>query len=267
MQTNAAQSIANRPHDGPFEKIAMIVETRMLDNLVPLLLQFSTVLGPTWQVQLFTMENVWVMPDSAPFRRALRQGAIQVKYLPPDTDLHKWEDVSWFWTRTWIWEQVQSATRVLTFQADSIICSKSTLTVDDFLEWDYIGAPVSPYLGGLGWNGGLSLRNPKLCLEILNGPNNNFQALWDEGHSDAFAEDRFFYLRMSELPHAKLPDPEVAKKFSVETIWYEWPVGYHGPRLWHKDRLADIWKYCPEVELVLPDNRTLEQLAKELGGG
>jgi hypothetical protein len=265
------QSTGHASHDGSFDKLAIIVETRMLDDMIPLILHFSYVLGPTWQVIWFTKQEAYIEPRSAAWERAVQQGFVKVSWLPADTKMHNWADVSWFWTRNWIWEQVQSARRVLTFQPDSIICSRSTLTVDDFLEWDYIGAPVSPFLGGLGFNGGLSIRNPKMMLDILNGPNNNFQELWEEGHAvgkpDVFVEDRFFYEHVRDTPGSRLPNADEAKKFSVETTWYEWPVGYHAPRLWNHDRMGEIWKYCPEVELIVPDNRTLESVNKKLLGG
>jgi hypothetical protein len=40
--------------------------------------------------------------------------------------------------------------------------------MEDFLEYDFIGAPIDPDLGfGEGFNGGLSLRNRSLMLDIV----------------------------------------------------------------------------------------------------
>ncbi len=229
----------------------------MLDNLVPLMLHFAMVLGPSWQVVLFTMENAWEMPPSPPFQRAVQEGRVDIRFLPPETNLKKWKSVSLFFTRTWLWEQVQSASRVLLFQMDSIICSNSNQTVDDFLEWDFIGAPVTSFLGGRGYNGGLSLRNPKMILDILRSPSNDFDELWRTNQTGLFIEDQFYYNKMVELPHARLPDPEVAQQFSVESVWYDRPLGFHAPRLWNPDRMDEIWKYCPEVELISKEKKVL----------
>ncbi len=182
------------------EKIAAIVETRMLDNLIPLILHFAMVLGPTWQVVLFITEEIWRMPNSTHFQRVVREGQVKVRFLPPETDLADWETVSWFMTRPWLWEQVRSASRVLIFQTDSIICTNSNWTVDDFLEWDFIGAPLDPAWNQEGYNGGLSLRNPKLILDILADSGDDFEELWRANRSDLYVEDRWYYGKMRGCP-------------------------------------------------------------------
>ncbi|KAH8891616.1 hypothetical protein GQ53DRAFT_648258 [Thozetella sp. PMI_491] len=220
------------------------------------MLHFSEVLGPSWQVVLFTMEEMWTMPSSVQFQNAVQTDRIRIQFLPPDAIVTQWIWVNYFLTRPWIWQQVESASRVLLFQMDSIICSNSNMTVDDFLEWDYIGAPI-PSAWGEGYNGGLSLRNPKMILDILASPSNDFDTKWDPGHFKSYTEDQWYYAKMKELPHAKLPDRDVAKRFSVEQEWYDQPVGYHAPRLYNRKRMQEIWEYCPEVELVNRDNKRL----------
>ncbi|KAK8127795.1 hypothetical protein PG984_008903 [Apiospora sp. TS-2023a] len=113
------------------------------------MLHFATVLGPAWSLVLFTLEAHWQMPYSPAFMRALNSS----------------HDVSDFLTRPWIWEQVESAERVLLFQLDSVLCAKSLYTVEAFFEYDFIGAPIDPKYG-IGYNDGLSLRNPKLFASI-----------------------------------------------------------------------------------------------------
>ena len=229
------------------EKVAVIVETRMLDNLVPLLMHFSSVLGPSWQVVLYAKRGVWRMPTSGPFQRAVEDKRIQVLYLPPDMDITDFASVSVFWTRPWLWEQLQGLDRVLTFQTDSVLCSKANVTAEDFLEWDYIGAPIASMLGH-GYNGGLSIRNPKKFLSIVR--NNNFDEDAKSGKIQLMIEDQWFYTKLLELKDSKLPSADVAKKFSVESIWYDAPLAYHQPRRWHKDTMDSIRKYCPEVDLI-----------------
>lgn len=43
-----------------------------------------------------------------------------------------------------LWENQSPAKNILVFQVDSITCGKSIFTIDDFLQWDFIG-------GGNGW--------------------------------------------------------------------------------------------------------------------
>ncbi|KAH8885366.1 hypothetical protein GQ53DRAFT_660135 [Thozetella sp. PMI_491] len=234
----------------------------MLDNLVPLLLHFSAVLGPSWHVILFTLEDVWKMPPSARFQEALREKRVSVRFLPPGTMLKKWKHVNLFMTRPWLWEQVKEASRVLFFQTDSIICSNANMTVDDFLEWDFVGAPLNPFFGK-GFNGGLSLRNPKLILDILASPLNDFDVNWKADRKDLCIEDSFYYRKMVEMG-AKLPEVEVAQQFSVESLWYDQPIGFHAPRLWNAERMDAIQTYCPEVALINQDHKKFSTNESEI---
>ncbi len=210
-------SASPRPLFG--EKVAVIVETRMQDNLFPLILHFSALLGPSWTLVLYTLEKAWEMPFSGPFRQAVDSGRVRIQYLPPDTALTDWFAVSRFLTRPWLWEQVEDSDRMLLFQTDSIICSRSNYTIDDFLEWDYIGAPIEESLGR-GYNGGLSIRNPRMILDILK----NFDYDREnkgKGIMDLDIEDRWYYEKAVALGYPKLPSEDVAKRFAVETVFYE----------------------------------------------
>jgi hypothetical protein len=54
--------------------------------------------------------------------------------------------------------QAMHAEKVLVFQVDSVLCSRSSFTIDDFLAFDYIGAPWV-HADHIVGNGGLSLRS------------------------------------------------------------------------------------------------------------
>lgn len=142
-------------------------------NLVPVMLHFASVLGPRWPVVLLTRKDRWVEPASPAFRRLMAERQLHIYFLPEETAFPDHRSVSVFLTRPWFWEQFESAGRVLLFQADSVVCASSGRAVDDFLEWDLIGAPVAAQYG-VGYNGGLSLRNPKLVLEVVRDPANDF---------------------------------------------------------------------------------------------
>ncbi|KAM4068027.1 putative formate dehydrogenase protein [Hirsutella rhossiliensis] len=207
------------------------------------MLHFATVLGPKWTIVLFTIEEHWVVPSSPAFHRALDERRINVRFLPPNTALSDSQSVSRFLTKPWIWEQVQIARRILLFQTDSIVCSKAEAAIDDFLQYDFIGAPISPEFG-VGYNGGLSIRNPKLFLNITR------DASFDT--SGIGFEDQWFYTesKAREANGVNLPDEAVAKTFAVETIYYETPLGYHQPTRWQPDHIEAIEQYCPEVKML-----------------
>jgi hypothetical protein len=221
--------------------LAVIIETKMTANLIPLMLHFAAVLGAAWPIVLFTLEAHWRTPPSPAFRRAIASGAISVRYLPPATELTNSASVSRFLTRPWLWEQLVSAPRVLLFQTDSIVCAKAGQTVDDFAEFDFVGAPIDPQFGA-GYNGGLSLRNPELFLNITQQ--------WDFATSGDEFEDQWFF-KMAKATGGKLPELDVAKTFAVETIYYENPLGYHQPARWQADRMDEIEEWCPEVKMLI----------------
>jgi hypothetical protein len=233
------------------KKVAAIIETRPLDTWIPLILHFSTVLGPEWPIHIFTTQTQ--IPSSIPLRRALASKRIEIRPLPPNSEFTNHEAVSEFLTTSWFWEQLAPADHVLLFQADSIICANSPLTVDDFLQYDFVGAPIDLTLGhgDEGMNGGLSLRNRALMLEII------LRYSWKEEVAKAdepvspqvLYEDQWFFHKLRDMG-ARIPNQDEASRFSVETMWYENPVGYHQIGKWNMDRVESIDLYCPEHRLA-----------------
>lgn len=220
---------------------AIIIESDIVPNLVPLMLHFATVLGPTWGMILFTTKDRWVMPLSPAFQRFLADGRIEVRFLPAGTDLTSSAAVSQFLTSPWIWEQLQAAQRVLLFQSDSVLCAKSEARVEDYFAYDLVGAPIAPVYGE-GYNGGLSIRNPRLSLQVVRET--------DFATSGQKFEDQFFFGEFQKRG-ANLPAAEVAKTFSVETIYYETPLGYHQPQRWQPKHITAIEEWCPEVKMLI----------------
>ena len=230
-------------------KAAVIMETRPLNNLIPLLLHFSTVLGPEWPVILYTSREVTHLIDSAALKTAMAAGHIIIRYLPENLHFETHFDVSLFLTQPWFWEELAPAKNILMFQADSILCANSKLRVDDFLKWDLVGAPITEKWHGQGYNGGLSLRNRLLTLSIINEdyarhPLNSTSELDIEKY-----EDQWFFMRFKERG-ARMPGGEEAMKFSVQLEWYEFPVGYHQPMEFQREHREEIERWCPEVRLI-----------------
>jgi hypothetical protein len=103
---------------------------------------------------------------------------------------------------------------ILNFQIDSLLLRDN---IDEFLGYDYIGAPWSkPKEGKFVGNGGLSIRNKSKTIQYLN-QHKNEEGVW---------EDIFF---IKYLDDDNLPDILTAMKFSVEDIFYPCPVGVHNP--------------------------------------
>lgn len=111
------------------------------------------------------------------------------------------------------WESVKGDI-ILNFQIDSLLLRDN---IDDFLDYDFIGAPWSkPKEGKFVGNGGLSIRNKTKTIEYLKK--------FEDSENDW--EDIFFVKHKSEN---ELPDILTAMRFSVEDIFYPYPLGLHNP--------------------------------------
>jgi hypothetical protein len=173
------------------------------------------------------------------------------------TDPHLYKDI------------LAPAEHLLVFQPDSIFCANAPVTLNDFLEWDWIGAPWSKTVK-YGGNGGLSLRKVSRILEVLERER---RPEWDGALEDLWLTDR-----LHGLPGARIPNAAVSKTFSVESVWDETPLGYHIGWLGvhheqvkppfdfrtsarYADPFGQIWddqgqvdhimEYCPEVKMIL----------------
>lgn len=106
--------------------------------------------------------------------------------------------------------------------------------------------------GKLGGSGGLSLRRVSKIKQVL-----SFQSREDA--SDP--EDKWFVGRIGTLPNATMPTPDMERKFTVQGVWHETPMGYHvgyngqflrSEDVWiMDDRRKKIFEYCPEVKMIL----------------
>lgn len=252
--------------------VALIMEENpaAVPNFVPVVNHFRSMLGPSWEMVILTRRG-WAVPASLALRQHLASGAIKVRFLPPDFDhFPTHASVSLFLAAPWLWTTFARVNRLLMFQPDSILCSKSTAQVDDFLQWDFVGAPVNPaFMDALrpgadqrpntkGYNGGLCIRNPRMFLDISRSF--NFSADLYSGPPEPELpnylrfEDHWFMYRLQEMPEllaeAKLPPADVAGQFSVETLYYDHPLGYHQPHRWQADRYDEIVEWCPEVGII-----------------
>lgn len=107
----------------------------------------------------------------------------------------------------------------LCFQWDTLLLKDN---IDDFINYDYVGAPWPTNLFGQSinvGNGGLSLRDTSTMIEIVN----SCQKIYAN-------EDVYFGYSCVKL-NKKVPTIDEAMKFSVETIYYNDPCGMHKPHI------------------------------------
>lgn len=220
-------------------KVAAIIEDRPLANLVPLILHFAAVLGPTWPIRVFhAQSNAHLFVRSAAFGQHVASGRINTTMLGPEVSFASHQDVSRFLAATTsFWDALAPAEHVLLFQADSVLCANSPQRVEDFMQWDLVGAPIASQYG-VGYNGGLSLRNRSAMIHTIQ------HNVWAGDF-----EDQWFFARLKEAG-ARLPTPEEAMRFGVETIWHDEPLGVHQVQRWQKEQLEELATWCPEYRLA-----------------
>ncbi|KAJ5054900.1 uncharacterized protein L3040_001162 [Drepanopeziza brunnea f. sp. 'multigermtubi'] len=249
-------------NDTQKEKVAVIIETRFRTNLVPLILHFSSVLGPSWPIIIYTSpEAVGMFVTSAALARYIKIGTIEIRILPQETLFTNSDSVNAFMTNSWLWTNLAPYEHILIFQSDSMLCANAARSVEDFFEYDLVGAPIAADRGS-GYNGGLSLRKRSTILRVLD------RFVWEEEKHKGAAnenrfEDQYYYNRMKALQDEEaaedidpksegainLPTMEVARTFSVETIDYPHPLGVHQVHRWLKKQMVSLDDWCPEYKL------------------
>jgi len=150
-----------KPHNSPYNasKVALLIENRALPLLAPLLLHFVSVVPPDWRFRFMgSPESVSAVNSSHAVRAQVSAGKLDLTYIPSNMSTDGQEMISRFLTTLWLYETVlRPAEWLLVFQTDSILCANSRQNLNDYLEYDWVGAPWNPD-GRFGGNGGLSLR-------------------------------------------------------------------------------------------------------------
>ncbi|KAL6787692.1 hypothetical protein J3E68DRAFT_444971 [Trichoderma sp. SZMC 28012] len=270
-------------------KVALLIENRPSAILAPLMLHFISVVPPDWHFRFMGSPlSVASINRSVAIRHQVAAGKLDLTYIPENMSTNGQEEISQFLTTLWLYEIVlQPAEWLLVFQTDSMLCGNSRLNLNDYLEYDWVGAPWNPG-GQWGGNGGLSLRRVSRIIDILR---NQRRA------NDSEPEDVWLSERLAHHPGGKVANGSVSMTFSGEmhdgrseqTInssstsstpsstdhadnddyvagvddwragFYE-PMGYHiggsgsflHSPIWGMPELREhMWKYCPEIKMTL----------------
>ncbi|KAL8701933.1 MAG: hypothetical protein Q9224_000261 [Gallowayella concinna] len=226
-------------------------------------------------IYMGSKESLARVGKSLPIKDYQKSGKLVLKEVPAGFDASDNEGMHRMMTHMRFYEEVvDPAEWFLLFRSDTILCAQSNQTVNDWLEYDWVGAPwlVKPLShsapknhmgsGGIpllttvsirnlddrfGGNGALSLRRVSAVKQVL-----RFQSRLN----DSDPSDRWLAMRMGLLPDAKMAPAVKEAEFSVENIWHDKPMGY---RLDHtlpnsvwgdKAQRKKIYDYCPEVKII-----------------
>ncbi|KAK7751303.1 hypothetical protein SLS62_006709 [Diatrype stigma] len=189
-------------------KVGLLIENRAFPFLAPLMLHFISVVPPDWRFRFMgSPESVASINASVAIRQQVAAGKLDLTYIPRNMSTASQELISRFLTNRWLYETVlQPAEWLLVFQTDSILCANSRQNLNDFLEYDWVGAPWNPS-GRFGGNGGLSLRRVSAIVDILRD-----QVRAD----DSEPEDVWLTERLGHRPGAKMANGSLSLTFSGE---------------------------------------------------
>ena len=194
------------------DKVAFLVETRFRSNIIPIILHFSSVLGPSWPLigknipshisSLFMAKCsiVYTSPEalglystSAALARYTKTKKIQLRVVPQAVFFTDTDSFSRFLTEKWLYEDLAPAEHIFTFQTDSMICANAARSIEDFFEYDLVGAPIEASYGH-GYNGGFSLRKRSTVMKVLEEWN------WEDTKDESsHFEDQWFYNKFVPL--------------------------------------------------------------------
>lgn len=130
-------------------KTALYIETRdEITHVTPLLLHMTQIVPPEWRfVFLGTQKLVTHVNKSSAVQRMVQTGKLRLGYTErwtdtwkPPLDVH--ETHSRLLTNlTFYDEQLPGVEWLLNFRSSAIVCANANRTINDYLDYDWVGAP------------------------------------------------------------------------------------------------------------------------------
>ena len=224
-------------------KTALILETRKHKALEFVLNNFMTNISDEWSFLLFCGNlNEDFCKDILS-----RVDTDRIQLINMGVDTMTWSEYNRYFSTDLTFYSYIPTEIFLVFQTDSMIFSKYKENINDFLKYDYVGAPWNnDRFGGVG-NGGLSLRRKSKMLEIIETVNYLGEA-----------EDIYFCNNM--LVELYRPTMEEAKHFSVEEVFHPTSFGCHKP--WDRGFDKELLDVYPEIKVLFELNDILVQVPK-----
>ncbi|CAF3069750.1 unnamed protein product [Rotaria sp. Silwood2] len=218
--------------------IAVLIDFRTVDRIITIVHNVNQHIPSTWPIQIFHgKENEDFIKNStlAPLI------ASRKIFLTLMDQVYGYARTNELLTDPKFWLRVRGE-KVLLFQIDSVMCSNSPHKITDYLQYDYIGAPWDPSWYGpskdLVGNGGFSLRSRSKMLAVL--------ALVP--YDKSTQEDVWYSLNL-RFVNGSIAPVNVAKTFSVETLYYERPLAVHRLPV-NCSILTKLFKTCPESRII-----------------
>jgi hypothetical protein len=239
------------------DKAAVLIESRPDPYMIPHLLHFIQQVGDDWPFIIYHSKyNEEMRRGSRSLKKYIDSGKIQLHRI--NLVFRDHDSVSVFLTHRAIYDNLAPAKHLFLFQLDSTICANSRSKLEDYFQYDFIGAPISNKVvnGDLPrYNGGFSLRNRLAFLDIIE----TVPEFQTKGGGNPFTyEDQWFSHEFHKSDRYRLPSNAEASEFSVETLYHPTPFGVHRPQDLvvmscneeQRRHLIDVW--CPDMYAMTP---------------
>ena len=220
--------------------IAVLVESRTTDRIISVVHNVNHHIPLTWPIQIFHGKENENFIKNSTLSSLIISGKI---FLTLMNEVYNQDQTNKLLTNRTFWKQVRGE-KILFFQIDSIMCSNSPHKITDYLQYDYIGAPWDPSWYGynkkyLVGNGGFSWRSRSKILALIALIPYDFNKPED-----------VWYAQNLHRVNASIPSVNIAKTFSVESVFYARPLGVHRSP-WNCSFRRNIAETCPESVMVL----------------
>jgi hypothetical protein len=233
-------------------KVALMIEPRPLPHLVPHLLHMISVVPPDWRF-LFIGSEESVVSIGRAYATQYQQiiGKLDLMVLPEPWNITSKEHVFRTLTDPRFYDEFLPGVEwILKYESDAILCANSETSLNEWLEWSWVGAPRM-FNDQFPGNGGLSLRRVSAIRRVL-----SFQARYN----DSEPEDEWFSKRIYLLPDIKVVSP-ADQGLSVEDMYFPNAMGYHirdggktplTYQVWGDlAQRKEIFNYCPEISMIM----------------
>jgi len=221
---------------------AVIIETREHKALEFVLTNFLTTLDASILIFCGNLnktfcENLFTGP--------LAHFSSRVRIVNMGIDTMRWTEYNRYVSTNRMFYNEIKTEHFLLFQTDTMLFPRYKEYINEFFQYDYVGAPWNnDRFGGVG-NGGLSLRRKSKMLEII-----------DTVTYCGEPEDIYFCNNL--LVDLHRPTMEQAKRFSVEEVFHPQTFGCHKP--WERGFDKQLLEAYPEILTLFELNGVTPQL-------
>jgi hypothetical protein len=225
---------------------AVIVEPREHPALGMAIQSVATTL-PHWPITLFHGQK---NADYAKF--TVGSLGLDIHYVEMPVPNMEVKHYNRLLTHSWFYRRFESCEFMLIFQTDSMLFPQCPYSVEDFMYYDYIGAPWKHY-AHKGGNGGLSLRKIDSFIKAIT---------LNPWSPSTHGNEDLYYSHQDDFKYASY---DISRRFSVESCFSATPFGAH--KFWNylnKEEELALYQYAPEAQMLKKLNLPFTPPAKNM---